>query len=66
MYINKLRYDDSIELFQDVGHEIIENPPTIDKQSQDLLRSDKFQLSEKFATKSETILSTSGFLQETM
>ncbi len=60
MYMNRLRHDDFLSLFQSVGHRILEAQPDIDRRSQELLRSRILQLNERFKTKSEEILSISA------
>jgi len=60
MYMNRLRHDDFISLFQSVGHRILEARPDIDRRSQELLRSGILQLNARFSTKSEEIISISA------
>jgi hypothetical protein len=60
MYMNRLRHDDFLNLFQSAGHRILEAMPQTDRRSQDLLRNRTLQLNERFRTKSEEILSISA------
>jgi len=60
MYMNRLRHDDFISLFQSVGHRMLEVQPDIDERSQKLLKSEILQLNERFRIKSEEILSISA------
>ena len=57
MYMNRLRHDDFLNMFESLGHRIVLNSPEVDKQSLDLLRSGSLQLNERFKTKSEDMLS---------
>jgi hypothetical protein len=58
MYMNRLRHDDFLELFQSVGHRILTNQPTIDARSLELLKAATFPLSERFRGTSKEILAT--------
>lgn len=60
MYMNRLRHDDFISLFESVGQSIIEAQPTIDQRSHELLRSGSLQLNERFSSKSEDVLAITG------
>lgn len=42
MYMNRVRYDDFISLYESVGCNIIESRPSTDKCSQDLLKNKVF------------------------
>jgi hypothetical protein len=60
MYMNRLRHDDYIRLFQSAGHCILAAYPDVDEQSQELLRSESFRFNELFKSKSEDVLSIRG------
>lgn len=60
MYANRMRHDDFIMLFEEVGHKILLNEPSIDQNIQKLLNSNKILLNERFSQKSIEILSTTG------
>ena len=60
MYMNRLRHDDFISLFESVGHHIIEAQPNKDNRSQELLRNGCLQLHERFKSKSEDVLAITG------
>ena len=60
MYMNRLRHDDFISLFESVGHHIIGAQPNIDNRSQELLKNGNLQLHEKFKSKSEDVLAITG------
>ena len=56
MYMNRLRHDDYIKLFEDVGHEIISANYIKDKISESLLEYDKIKINKKFVAKDKSIL----------
>lgn len=60
MYMNRLRHDDYIRLFQSAGHRILAADPNVDQQLQKLLRSGGLRLNERFKSKSEDVLSITG------
>ncbi len=60
MYMNRLRHDDYIHLFQSAGHRIIADDPSINQQVRELLRHNGLRLNEQFISKSEEVLSITG------
>lgn len=60
MYMNRMRHDDYIRLFQSSGHKILAELPDGDSSARELLRNGSFQLSERFKGKSPDLLSISG------
>lgn len=60
MYMNRLRHDDFLKLFQTAGHHILKTQPSVDKRSQELLSRGGLQLDERFSVKPDQILSISG------
>lgn len=56
MYMNRLRHDDFINLFEFVGQRIIDVQPKTDKQLYELLNDESFQLDERFSSKSKDVL----------
>jgi SAM-dependent methyltransferase len=60
MYMNRLRHDDFLGLFESVGHRIIEAQPDLDQQSRKLLRTGDLRLNERFSSKPEEILAIRG------
>lgn len=60
MYMNRLRHDDYIRLFQSAGHRILAVDTYVDQQIQELLRSGNLRLNERFRAKSEDVLSITG------
>ena len=61
-YVNRLRHDDFITLFQSVGHHILAAETCMDRRSQKILRNGNLKLAERFKKKSEEILSVSDAL----
>lgn len=60
MYMNRLRHDDFITLFESVGHRIVEAQPDMDHRSQELLRTGKLDLNERFRSKPDGLLAIMG------
>jgi len=58
MYMNRLRHDDFLTLFESSGHRILLSSPDIDQRSLKVLKTGQFTLNEKFGSKSEDVLST--------
>lgn len=57
MFMNRLRHDDFINMFQSTGHSILTTKLDIDFLLIEILRKGTIQLNEQFKTKSEEILS---------
>jgi hypothetical protein len=60
MYMNRLRHDDFLNLFENTGNKIIEVSPNIDFQLKELLGKRSFKLDNKFSSKSIEILATTS------
>lgn len=60
MYMNRLRHDDFINLFQSVRHRIVEAQTDIDQRSRELLRSGNLDLNERFSSNPNEILAITG------
>jgi hypothetical protein len=60
MYMNRLRHDDYLALFEASGHEILLSRPDVDKRALNLLRQGNFQVDDRFRLKSEQVLSITG------
>jgi len=60
MYTNRLRHDDFLAILESAGHHIILSILDVDERLLELLRSELFQLDERFKTKSEQVLSIIG------
>lgn len=58
MYMNRLRHDDFLNIFQRAGHRILVNEPDVDQRSLELMRAGGVQVDERFKAKSEEVLST--------
>ncbi|HOK05542.1 MAG TPA: methyltransferase domain-containing protein [Victivallales bacterium] len=56
MYMNRLRHDDFLNLFESVGQTIISVQPDIDQKLYELLSNSDFKLDEKFKSKHKDIL----------
>jgi len=60
MYMNRLRHDDCLAIFESAGHEILLARPDVDQRSLNLLRQGNFQVDDRFKAKSESVLSITG------
>ncbi len=60
MYMNRLRHDDFIDLFERAGHQILSAKTTEDPRSSKLLDSGEMKLHEGFSIKLKEILSISS------
>ncbi len=60
MYMNRLRHDDFLALFESVGHRICEVEPNIDLRSEELLRTGSLSLNNRFSSKPKEVLAISG------
>jgi hypothetical protein len=60
MFMNRLRHDDFISLFESAGHRIVEAEPNIDQRSLELLRNRMLHLNERFKSKPAEVLAISG------
>jgi SAM-dependent methyltransferase len=60
MYMNRLRHDDFVDLFQDMNHQILINEPTKNDNLLSVVESSNFMLNEKFKHKSKDVLATTS------
>lgn len=60
MYMNRLRHDDFLALFNEANHNILLQEPNIDKQIPDLINRQGLQLDQRFLSKPESVLATTG------
>lgn len=60
MYMNRLRHDDFLDLFENVGHQVVEVEADVDRRSEDLLKTNRVRLSDEFRSKSQETLAISG------
>lgn len=60
MYMNRLRHDDFLQLYQSVGHRILAAETDSCADLQELLRLAKLPLDERFRNKTEQVLATTA------
>lgn len=60
MYMNRLRHDDFLALFENVGHQVVAAEPNIDRRSEELLKTKGLSLNNKFKSKTQEVLAISG------
>lgn len=60
MYMNRLRHDDFMSMFESLGHHILLTVPEVDQRSLELLNSGALQVDELFRMKSVDVLSISS------
>ena len=60
MYVNRLRHDDFLAVFQSAGHRIIAATPNVDQRALQVLRDGSLPLSERFVSKPPDVLSIRG------
>jgi hypothetical protein len=59
-YMNRLRHDDFIRLFESVGQRILKNHPYMDGRLKKILANGDLQLNEKFRKKTEDVNAITG------
>lgn len=59
MYMNRLRHDDFLALFESVGQQIIAVETSIDQRSEDLLQTKALNLNGRFSSKTKEVLAIS-------
>lgn len=60
MYMNRLRHDDYLALFSNVGQQVVEAEPTFDPRSAEILKNHRLPLNDRFSCKSPEVLAFSG------
>jgi len=60
MYMNRLRHDDYIGLFEKAKHKILAVNTTVDKRSEELLKKGSFVLDKRFTYKDINVLAVTG------
>jgi SAM-dependent methyltransferase len=60
MYMNRLRHDDFLQLYQSVGHRMLEVQPDIRPSLRELLKQGTLSLDDRFRCKSEEVLATTA------
>ncbi|MFO1019998.1 MAG: methyltransferase domain-containing protein [Planctomycetales bacterium] len=58
MYVNRLRHDDFLKLYDDVGHKVLACEPIVNPEVSKLLQSGKVLLNARFARKTPEVLAT--------
>ena len=58
MYMNRLRHDDFLALFEAAQHTVLATEPTVDETSLTLLREGMLGIDERFAEKTAEVLAT--------
>ena len=56
MYMNRMRHDDFIKLFEDAGHRLVDTRVTVDERALQLLDAGLVRLEERFGKKSREVL----------
>ena len=57
MYMNRLRHDDFLSIFNAARHEILMECPSVDPELKELLLAKELSLDEKYAAKPMEVLS---------
>ena len=60
MYMNRLRHDDVLELYESTGHRILSATAPVDERSRWLLESGRLRVHERFSRKPLEVLSIWG------
>lgn len=60
MYMNRLRHDDFLALYETLDQQVLLTRPDVDPRAQELLRNGALQIDERFQRKSPDILAMSG------
>lgn len=60
MYMNRLRHDDFVRIFEQAGHEILDVETSVDSACIDLLDSADFELDSRFECKPQDVLAIVG------
>lgn len=60
MYMNRLRHDDFLALFESVGQQVVEVEPNIDRRSEELLKTKRLSLNDRFRSKTKEVLAIRG------
>jgi hypothetical protein len=55
-YMNRLRHDDYMELFDEIGHEILETEVYNDIKIEEMIENNEIKVDDKFEQKSKTVL----------
>jgi hypothetical protein len=60
MYMNRLRHDDFLELYNSVGHQILAAEPRTDDRVRELLASGALRVDDRFRNKPQSVLAISS------
>lgn len=60
MYMNRLRHDDFLALFESVGQQVVEVEPNMDRRSEELLKTKALSINDRFNSKTHEVLAISG------
>jgi SAM-dependent methyltransferase len=60
MYMNRLRHDDFLALFESVGQQPVAIEPNIDQRSEKLLKAKALSLNDRFNSKTQEVLAITG------
>jgi hypothetical protein len=60
MYMNRLRHDDLLRIFQLAGHRIVGNEPDVNQTVLESVSSGRFRLAERFKDKPLEVIATTG------
>lgn len=60
MFMNRLRHDEFLELFEQAGHRLVAVDVDRDERAGQVLREGRFRLDERFASKTKAVLEITG------
>lgn len=60
MYMNRLRHDDFIKLFESIGHRILKSQTDVNQHIGKILKNGNLRLDDQFNSKSEDVLAITG------
>jgi len=60
MYMNRLRHDDFLALFESVGQRIVAVEPSINERAEEMLKAKTLSLNDRFKSKTQEVLAITG------
>src|SRR5690606_36737212 len=60
IYMNRLRHDDFVMLFESLGHRILETQTATDLHLVNILKSGQLSLDDRFSSKPDDVLAITG------
>lgn len=60
MYMNRLRHDDFLALYERAGHQIVDVEPSVDRLAEQLLQTGALKLDSRFESKTKDVLAITG------